>query len=41
LKKVKILTEVEKIAVLGLKQMVKAQLLGRKTGNGFYDWTQK
>jgi len=25
----------------GLKQMVKAQLLGRKTGKGFYDWTQK
>ena len=25
----------------GLKQMVKAQLLGRKTGRGFYDWTQK
>jgi len=24
-----------------LKQMVKAQLLGRKTGKGFYDWTQK
>ncbi len=23
----------------GLKQMVKAQLLGRKTGKGFYDWT--
>jgi len=26
---------------LGLKQMVKARLLGRKTGKGFYDWTQK
>ncbi|MDH5754671.1 MAG: 3-hydroxyacyl-CoA dehydrogenase family protein [Candidatus Bathyarchaeota archaeon] len=25
----------------GLKQMVKARLLGRKTGKGFYDWTQK
>jgi 3-hydroxybutyryl-CoA dehydrogenase len=25
----------------GLKQMVKAQLLGRKTGKGFYDWTHK
>lgn len=25
----------------GLKQMVKAQLLGRKTGKGFYNWTQK
>jgi 3-hydroxybutyryl-CoA dehydrogenase len=25
----------------GLKQMAKAQLLGRKTGKGFYDWTQK
>ena len=25
----------------GLKQMVKANLLGRKTGKGFYDWTQK
>jgi len=24
-----------------LKQMVKANLLGRKTGKGFYDWTQK
>jgi 3-hydroxybutyryl-CoA dehydrogenase len=28
-------------ATVGLKQMVKAQLLGRKTGKGFYDWTQK
>jgi 3-hydroxybutyryl-CoA dehydrogenase len=28
-------------APTGLKQMVKAQLLGRKTGQGFYDWTQK
>jgi 3-hydroxybutyryl-CoA dehydrogenase len=28
-------------ASTGLKQMVKAQLLGRKTGKGFYDWTQK
>jgi 3-hydroxybutyryl-CoA dehydrogenase len=26
---------------IGLRQMVKAQLLGRKTGKGFYDWTQK
>jgi 3-hydroxybutyryl-CoA dehydrogenase len=26
---------------IGLKQMAKAQLLGRKTGKGFYDWTQK
>ena len=26
---------------VGLKQVVKAQLLGRKTGKGFYDWTQK
>jgi 3-hydroxybutyryl-CoA dehydrogenase len=26
---------------IGLQQMVKAQLLGRKTGKGFYDWTQK
>jgi 3-hydroxybutyryl-CoA dehydrogenase len=26
---------------IGLKQMVKAQLLGRKVGKGFYDWTQK
>jgi 3-hydroxybutyryl-CoA dehydrogenase len=25
----------------GLKQMAKAQLLGRKAGKGFYDWTQK
>jgi len=25
----------------GLRQMVKAQMLGRKTGKGFYDWTQK
>jgi len=25
----------------GLKQMVKANLLGKKTGKGFYDWTQK
>jgi 3-hydroxybutyryl-CoA dehydrogenase len=25
----------------GLRQMVKAQLLGRKTGKGFYDWTEK
>jgi 3-hydroxybutyryl-CoA dehydrogenase len=25
----------------GLKQMVKAQLLGRKAGKGFYDWPQK
>lgn len=24
-----------------LKQMVRANLLGRKTGRGFYDWTQK
>jgi len=24
----------------GLKQMVKAQMLGRKTGKGFYDWTR-
>jgi len=28
-------------ATTGLKQMVRAQLLGRKTGKGFYDWTQK
>ncbi len=28
-------------ASMGLKQMVKAQQLGRKTGKGFYDWTQK
>ena len=25
----------------GLQQIVKAQLLGRKMGKGFYDWTQK
>jgi 3-hydroxybutyryl-CoA dehydrogenase len=25
----------------GLKQRVKAQLLGRKSGQGYYDWTQK
>jgi len=25
----------------GLKQMVGANLLGRKTGEGFYDWTEK
>lgn len=25
----------------GLKQMVKAKMLGKKTGKGFYDWTQK
>ncbi|MCK4435935.1 3-hydroxyacyl-CoA dehydrogenase family protein [Candidatus Bathyarchaeota archaeon] len=25
----------------GLKQMVRANLLGRKTGKGFYDWTKK
>ena len=24
-----------------LKQMVRANLLGRKTGRGFYDWTEK
>jgi 3-hydroxybutyryl-CoA dehydrogenase len=28
-------------ATIGLKQMVRAQLLGKKTGKGFYDWTQK
>lgn len=28
-------------ATTGLKQMVRAQLLGKKTGKGFYDWTQK
>jgi len=28
-------------ASTGLKQMVKANLLGRKTGKGYYDWTQK
>ena len=28
-------------ATTGLKQMVKAQMLGRKTGKGFYDWTKK
>jgi 3-hydroxybutyryl-CoA dehydrogenase len=28
-------------ASTGLKQMVRAQMLGRKTGKGFYDWTQK
>jgi 3-hydroxybutyryl-CoA dehydrogenase len=27
-------------ASTGLKQMVKAQMLGRKTGKGFYDWTK-
>jgi 3-hydroxybutyryl-CoA dehydrogenase len=26
---------------IGLQQIVKAQLLGRKSGKGFYDWTQK
>ena len=25
----------------GLQQMVRANLLGRKTGKGFYDWTEK
>jgi 3-hydroxyacyl-CoA dehydrogenase len=25
----------------GLQQMVRAKLLGRKTGKGFYDWTEK
>jgi 3-hydroxybutyryl-CoA dehydrogenase len=28
-------------ATTGLRQMAKAQLLGRKTGKGFYDWAQK
>jgi len=28
-------------ATTGLKQMVRAQLLGKKTGKGFYDWPQK
>ena len=28
-------------ATTGLKQMVRAELLGKKTGKGFYDWTQK
>ena len=28
-------------ASTGLKQMVKANLLGRKTGKGYYDWTQE
>ncbi len=28
-------------ASTGLKQMVKANLLGRKIGKGYYDWTQK
>lgn len=28
-------------ASTGLKQMVKANLLGRKTGKGYYDWPQK
>lgn len=28
-------------APTGLKQMVRANLLGRKTGKGFYDWTEK
>ena len=26
---------------VGLKQMTRANLLGRKTGQGFYDWTEK
>jgi len=26
---------------IGLQQIVRAQLLGRKSGKGFYDWTQK
>lgn len=26
---------------VGLKQMTRANLLGRKTGRGFYDWTEK
>jgi 3-hydroxybutyryl-CoA dehydrogenase len=28
-------------ATTGLKQMVKAQMFGRKSGKGFYDWTKK
>jgi 3-hydroxybutyryl-CoA dehydrogenase len=28
-------------ATTGLKQMVKAQMFGRKTGKGFYDWAKK